>query len=283
MNFKKGLKAAGRWGRKHQTTIGLGFAVVGVVGSMVAAGKAAIEIDAIMQEYTEDMKYYKSNPDEIDDYEMHDMRVDYAREVLHIAWKPALLGLLTIADIILLHRSHMGIEATLTSALAASQMALEDRKRAEREILTRPRDIQDIDQRYEEIRYERVADDMPHHGSEDDIFITNHGSQLFHDSLTGHNFRMCMDWLKNNITDLNDQIIREDYVSYDEFMDNLCPGLRIGSAGRDYEWTADQITGGNKVRHDIRWISYKDPVTGNEEPMGVLSFWPEPQFTRKPF
>lgn len=285
-NFKRGVNAIGRYLSKHQSAIFTGIACAGVVTSVVIAATQHIKADEILNEAKDELDDLEKikNEGEINDEEyegyVKTVKIRTIKE-LAVVYAPVVLSTsLTITTIVLSHKSHMRVEAVLTSALNSATTLLGDYKAEVKKIL-KPKQYNDMEQSVKEKMVKRnpppnhrQSDDTKRRGtpSEDVIHETGLGTQLMMLEKTGAYFRCSEDNLNKLLYHkIQQPAICDGYRLFNDLEWELkIPQSGYGSI---YGWEDRQfINSCDMLYCNVTYVNHTDPRTGTKESCGVISF-----------
>lgn len=201
---------------KHSPEILTGIGIAGMITSTVLAVKAtpkALKICEVLKEDIEEptkMEYFKAT------------------------WKcyiPATLtGVTSIACLIGANSVNMKRNAALATAYKLSETALIDYKQ---------KVVETIGERKEKNIREKVAEEqlIKNPVTKSEVIITEKGNTLCYDTISGRYFKSDIDRIKKAENELNRRLMREMYISLNEFYDDL--GLSHTSMGDELGWNLD--------------------------------------------
>lgn len=274
-NLKRGCKKIGRYLSKHQPAILAGVGCAGVVITAIVAVKCSTKADEILDNAANDLQDVYDDFDDgkisakTCDKREKDIRIDCAKDLI-IAYAPAAVsGALTIATIVLSHKSHLRHEAVLTTALNGATALLSDYKDEAKKLL-KPKQIDEIEQGVAEKQIKRHP--VP---SEEQIYESGLGHQLMFIKKNGIHVRISEDNL-NKILYNKIQVPTRggDPRTLNDLEWELCR-FQTGD-GSFWCWTEDQFINGNDLTAHVIYKNYENPRTGEKESIGLVDFSIEP-------
>lgn len=218
------LKHAGKFVSKHSpeilTAVGLAGGVTTVILAVKATPKAMELIEeakrAKQETITEGGTIVVSN-EEV---------ALTKKEVIKASWKPyipvVVTGLASAACILGSNSISAGRTAALTTAYKISETALAEYKEKVVETVGEVKE--------KEIRKEIVKDKIEKNPpNKKEVIITEKGETLCFDVLSGRYFKSDMNAIEAAVNKLNKRLLSYDYVSLNEFYDELnLPNVRLG-------------------------------------------------------
>ena len=272
-NFKRGLRRLGKMLGKASPGILAGISCAGVVVTAIIAAKNTQDAADIIEAANLEKDDIIADADDgyITEREakqyLHDLKVRFAKQLARAYAPTAASAVLTIATIIFSQKIHFRRTAVLTGALNAAQASLQE-YRAEAKAFLKPKQYEELE---EKVAKKKVDKQPP---SEDVIFNTGHGNQLFM-TPRGRYFRSSVMYIKSVLLDMT----KIAYSNGEANMNDLWEALGIPVVpGDDTEgWSDwDVKDPGDIIDVDPSWVTFKNPITGGEESCGVLRFYPEP-------
>lgn len=219
---------------KHSPHILTGIGIAGMLTATVLAVKATPKALALIEEE----KMFKEK-------EAHEGGIfteedeEYAfkltpLEIVKVAWKPYIPAVITgtVSVICLIGGSSVSTRRTaaLATAYKISETALSEYRDAVVETIGEKKE-KDIRDKVAEERIKKNPVDTS------DIVVTQKGTALCFDTLSGQYFRSDMDVIKKAENDINRVMLNEMYVSLNRLYTAL--GLRTTSIGDDLGWNID--------------------------------------------
>lgn len=236
-------KSAQMWTTKHSPEILTGIGIAGMVTTTVLAVKATPKALQLIE-----AKKREENVEELT-----------ALETVKVAWKPYIPALATgaasIACLIWASTESARRNAVLATAYQLSQTAFHEYKEKAVEVIGEKKEsaIRDA------IDKERIEKNPV---SKSEVIITEKGSTLCYDPISGRYFKSDIEKIKRAENELNKRMLHDmfGYVSINELYDEL--GLEHISVGEDLGWNVSELI-------DIRFGSQ---LTDNGEPCVVLDY-----------
>lgn len=186
-------------------------------------------------------------------------------EVIRVAGKnyipAAVTGVVSIACLISATSVSVHRNAVLATAYGVTETALREYREKTRDIVG--------DRKEKEIREAVIQDKLNNSPIPDTngIVITGHGDTLCYDVFGGRYFKSSMEYLKQAVNDLNEQLLQDGYVSLNDFFD--LADLDPQKKGDDFGW--DSRNG--QVR-----ISFGSQLAWGKVPCLVLDFSVDPRY-----
>ena len=207
---------------KHNPEILTGIGVAGMITSTVLAVKATPKALGLLEEARED-KYAQ-----VGDYKLTII------ETVKATWKPyipaVVTGVLSASCIIGASTINSKRNAALATAYAISEKTLTRYKE---------KVIETIGEKKEKEIKEKIAqdrlDEKPVSSSQ--VILTSKGNTLCMDSISGRYFRSDLDTIRKVINELNRRMLSQNYVSLDEFYNEI--GLDSTKSSSRLGWNID--------------------------------------------
>lgn len=223
------LKSAKTVFNKYSPDILTGIGLGGMVATTIMAVKATPKALSLIEQAG-----YQKGADEnpLDDMEYTPLT---KRETVKVAWKPyipaAITGILSISCIIGARSMSIKRNAALATAYTLSETAL-------REYTDKV--IETVGEKKEkEIKDLLVKDKVSNNPMKsNEVIITDKGNTLCYDMLSGRYFKSDIDRIKKAINVLNHQMLRDGYVSLNDFYYEI--GLNNTKMGDDLGWNSDR-------------------------------------------
>lgn len=214
---------------KYSPDILTGIGLGGMVATTIMAVKATPKALSLIEQAG-----YQKGSDEnpLDDMEYTPLT---KREIVKVAWKPyipaAITGILSISCIIGARSMSIKRNAALATAYTLSETAL-------REYTDKV--IETVGEKKEkEIKDLLVKDKVSNNPMKsNEVIITDKGNTLCYDMLSGRYFKSDIDRIKKAINVLNHQMLRDGYVSLNDFYYEI--GLNNTKMGDDLGWNSDR-------------------------------------------
>lgn len=188
---------------ENSTTVLTGLSVVGVVSTAVLTGRATFKAAELIQER-----------ELVNDVKEELTKVEKTRIVWKVYLPPVLLGVGTIASIVMANRIASKKMAALVIASGISERALSEYKERVVEKFgdNRARDIRD------EVANHRVAGDDV---TNKEVVLTGTGEVLCYDMHTGRYFMSSMEAIKKAENHINYELVHFCSASLSEFYDEI--------------------------------------------------------------
>lgn len=214
---------------KYSPDILTGLGLGGMVATTIMAVKATPKALSLIEQAGR-QKGSDENP--LDDMEYTPLT---KLETVKVAWKPyipvAITGILSISCIIGARSMSIKRNAALATAYTLSETAL-------REYTDKV--IETVGEKKEkEIKDLLVKDKVSNNPMKNnEVIITDRGNTLCYDMLSGRYFKSDIDRIKKAINVLNHQMLRDGYVSLNDFYYEI--GLNNTKMGDDLGWNSDR-------------------------------------------
>lgn len=234
---------------KRSPEILTGIGIAGMITTTVLAVRATPKALQLIEE--------KKNEDWVDELS--------PLEVVKTAWKPyvpaAVTGVASVACLIGASSVNAKRNAALATAYKLSETALTE---------YREKVIETIGEKKEKTVRDKVAEERVKKNpiSKSEVIVTNNGTTLCFDPITGRYFKSSIDKIKRAENELNKQMLHDisGYVSLNEFYDEL--GLDHTDIGDDLGWNVDRLID----------ISFSSQLNDNGEPSVVLDYLVAPKY-----
>lgn len=262
------FKSAQLWTSKHSPEILTGIGIGGMITTTVLAVKAtpkALDLlnDAAIKKVDEQVLAGKG-PDEIDDKLT-------AIEVVKAAWRPYIPAAITCTASIACLIGARSVSARRSAALATAYKLSETALNEYREKV-----IETIGDKKEKVIREKIAEDRLAKAPVDEakVIVTDKGSQLCMEPVSGRYFRSDIDQIKRVINDLNEQLLNDPfgYLSLNDLYDEL--GLESTDRGDDLGWN---------VSSGIIRVDFHAKIAKNGEPCIVIDYTNAPVYDYNKF
>lgn len=220
-NISTIMKGAQVWMSKHSPEILTGLGIAGMITTAVLAVKATPKALKLIDEKKAELDL---EPDE----------KLTAVETVKAAWKPYIPAVVTgaVSTGCLIGASSVSLRrnAALAAAYHLSETALTEYKEKVVETIGRNKE--------KSIRHKIDQDRIEKNPPVDkEIILTGDGDTLCLDYHSGRYFKTSIDKLKKIENELNAKLLREDYISLNDFYDEL--GLSFTQMGDDLGWRAE--------------------------------------------
>ena len=235
---------------KHSPEILTGLGIAGMISTTVLAVKATPKALCLIEKKKEEM-------------EINDADKLTVTETVQAAWKPyipaAVTGTVSVACLIGASSVHLRRNTALAAAYHLSETALVEYKEKVIETIGKNKE--------KTIRHNIDKDRVDRNPPNDkEVIITGDGDTLCYDYHSGRYFKTSIDKLKKIENELNARLLREDYISLNDFYDEL--GLSFTKMGDDLGWN---------VEKGLMEFSFSSQLV-NDTPCLVLNYNVEPQY-----
>lgn len=221
-NISTIMKSAQLWMSKHSPEILTGFGIAGMITTTVLAVKATPKALKLIEKKKEELQL---EPDE---------KLTVA-ETVKAAWKPYIPAVVTgtVSTACLIGASSVNLRrnAALAAAYQLSETALSEYKEQVIETLGKNKE-KNIRNKVDKARVDRNPP------VDKEIILTGDGDTLCYDHHSGRYFKTSIDKLKKIENELNARLLREDYISLNDFYDEL--GLSFTSMGDELGWHVEK-------------------------------------------
>lgn len=220
-NISTIMKGAQVWISKHSPEILTGLGIAGMITTAVLAVKATPKAMKLIEKKKEELEL---KPEE-------KLTVT---ETVKAAWKPYIPAVVTgtAATACLIGASSVNLRrnAALAAAYHLSETALSEYKEQVIETVGKNKE-KTIRNKVDKKRIENNP------LAENEVILTGDGDTLCYDHHSGRYFETSIDKLKKIENELNAKLLREDYISLNDFYDEL--GLSFTSLGENLGWRID--------------------------------------------
>lgn len=221
-NLSSIMKTAQVWMSKHSPEVLTGLGIAGFVTTTVLAVKATPKAVRLIEQKKKDMNL---KPED---------KLTVA-ETVKTAWKPyipaAVTGTMSATCLIGASSVHLRRNAALAAAYHLSETALTEYKDKVVETIGKNKEKAIRDK----VDKDRVDKNPP---NDKEIILTGDGDTLCYDYHSGRYFKTTIDKLKKIENELNARLLREDYISLNDFYDEL--GLSFTKMGDDLGWHVEK-------------------------------------------
>lgn len=234
--------------KKHSSEILTGLGIAGMLATTVLAVRATPKACSDIEDATKDKGEHLTKIETVKVAGKH-----YIPAAITCVMSAAcLIGASTVSA----RRS-----AALATAYTVTETALREYKEKTAELVG--------ERKEKEIREAVIQDKLNNSPIPDTngIVITGHGDTLCYDVFGGRYFKSSMEFLKQAVNDLNEQLLQDGYVSLNDFFD--LADLDPQKKGDDFGW--DSRNG--QVR-----ISFGSQLAWGKVPCLVLDFSVEPRY-----
>lgn len=252
-NISKVFKSVRQVVSKHSPEILTGIGIAGMITATVLAVKATPEAMELLD---------RAKERKMDSNEEPKLT---AVETVKTAWKPyvpsVIIGVTSTACLIGGQSVSVRRSAALATAYKLSTTALNEYKE---------KVVETIGEKKEAVIREKIAADKveQHPVSKSEVFITGKGKTLFYEPVTSRYFEHDIDELKNVINEINEKMLCYDYISLNEFFDEL--GLSRCGIGNDIGW--------NIGRDKLIKIDYTPVKADDGRPCLSLDYYVGPRY-----
>ena len=233
---------------KNSPSICIGFSIAGFITTAVMVGKATPKA----------MQLIEDKKQELDTDELTKL------EVVKTVWPcyiPAVVtGVVSTALALGANSINLRRNAALATAYGLSETALKEYKDKVVETIGEKKEAAIRD----DILKDKI-DNNPVNTKE--IIITNDGDTLCYEPLSGRYFKSDAEKIRRGLNLLNEQMLKEDYVSLNDFYDLI--GLDETGLGFDMGWHIS--SSGGLV--EIRFVSH---LAANDEPCLAIEYLNKP-------
>lgn len=249
-NISAIMKSAQVWMSKHSPEILTGLGIAGMISTTVLAVKATPKALRLIEKKKEEM-------------DLKDADKLTVAETVQAAWKPyipaAVTGTVSVACLVGASSVHLRRNTALAAAYHLSETALTEYKEKVIETIGKNKE--------KTIRHKIDKDRVDRNPPNDkEVIITGDGDTLCFDYHSGRYFKTSIDKLKKIENELNSRLLREDYISLNDFYDEL--GLSFTKMGDDLGWN---------VEKGLMEFSFSSQLV-NDTPCLVLNYNVEPQY-----
>ncbi len=216
-NFAKNTKLALA---KHSPEILTGFGIAGMLTTVVLAVKATPKAIELI------------DSEELERFADHDDTPLTPIDKVKLAWKPyvpaAITGTVSIACLVGASSVNVKRNAALATAYSLSETALRE---------YREKVVETIGEKKEKVVREKVAEEKLKQNpvTKNQPVILGKGTTLCFDAISGRYFHSDFDTIKKAQNELNSRLLRDMYISLNEFYDEL--ELDHVSVGDELGWS----------------------------------------------
>ena len=217
-NISMIMKSAQVWMSKHSPEILTGLGIAGMVTTTVLAVKATPKALKLIDKKKEELELNQDDTLTIG-------------ETIKVAWKPyipaAVTGTVAMACLVGASSVNLRRNTALAAAYHLSETALTEYKEQVIETIGKNKE-KTIRNKVDKAR---VENNPP---KDKEVILTGDGDTLCYDYHSGRYFKTSIDKLKKVENELNARLLREDYISLNDFYDEL--GLSFTQMGDDLGW-----------------------------------------------
>lgn len=229
METPKFIKSVTATLSKHSPEILTGLGIAGMITTTVLAVKATPKAVALIRD-AEDKKAKAQLKAGVPPKEVNEKLTPV--EVVKTTWKcyipAAATGITSATCLIGAHSVHAKRTAALATAYKLSETALTEYQ---------AKVVETIGERKQKSIKEAIAKDKVDKNpvTNTEVIVTGKGETLCYDTLSGRYFKSDIDKLKKAENELNRRMLNDDYVSLNDFYDEI--GLSFTKLGDDLGWS----------------------------------------------
>lgn len=222
--LKKGALVLRHNVRKNSPTILTGFAVAGLISTVVMAVKATPKALEIL--HYEDLRRHQNDEDT-------DISI---KDTVKLTWRcyipPAIMGSLTIVCIVSANQINLRRSAALASIYSITESTLKEYQ---------AKVVETIGEKKEKEIKSKIAQDKldANPTSKNPVYMVGKGDVLFYDELSGRYFKSDMETLRRIQNDINRDLISDMWVTLNEVYSKI--GLDSIKIGDDTGWNVDKM------------------------------------------
>lgn len=222
INLSQVVKSVQLATKKHSPEILTGIGIAGMITTTIMAVKATPKALDILTEIKEK---HEEDPD----------KKAYSKEVIvkvcPVYIPSVVIGGLSIACLIGASSVNFRRNAALATAYSLSESALKEYQE---------KVIETVGEKKERGIKDSIAKDRIDKDPVDnkEVIITGNGDSLCYETLSGRYFRSDYDRLQRAVNDLNHKMICDNYVSLNDFYDEI--GLKWNGIGEQIGWKVDR-------------------------------------------
>ena len=217
-NISTIMKGAQLWLSKHSPEILTGLGIAGMTTTTILAVKATPKAIKLIEKKKQELGLKSEDKLTVG-------------ETVKAAWKPyvpaAVTGMVSVSCLIGASSVNMRRNAALAAAYHLSESAMAEYKEKVIETVGKNKEKTIRDK----VDKARVEKNPP---NDTEVIITGDGETMCFDYHSGRYFKSSIDKLKKVENILNERLLREDYVSLNDFYDEL--GLSYTEIGSDLGW-----------------------------------------------
>lgn len=253
MNLKKLVNTLITGTKKNSPAILTGLAVAGLVGTVIAAWKAAPKAQEIVEEHRKKMKHVKEGNKQ----EKRDITKETVKKLAPVVLPMTIMGVSTISCIIGANTISNKRIAVLSTAYTLAEKSVNDLNAKMKETLgeSKTRAIKDaiVKDKVDKTDFK-----------ESDIILTGDGDVLCMDGYTNYPFKSNAQKIQQAINTLSADVVQEMYVSLNDFYELLnLPPVRMGE---DFGWNSDDLNRGQLP------ITLSAQLTSDNKPCLVVDY-----------
>lgn len=217
-NISTIMKSTQLWITKHSPEILTGLGIAGMITTTVLAVKATPKAMKLIEKKQEEL--YPDSTEKLTPV-----------ETVKAAWKPyipaAVTGTMSVACLVGASSVNLRRNAALAAAYHLSESALSEYKEKVIETIGKNKE-KNVRDRIDKARVEKNPP------VDKEVILTGDGDTLCFDYHSGRYFKTSIDKLKKVENELNARLLREDYISLNDFYDEI--GLSFTQMGDDLGW-----------------------------------------------
>lgn len=233
---------------KHTPELLIGFGITGMITSTILAVKSTPKAMKLIEKKKEELHVDKLTPG----------------ETIKVAWKCYIPS----ATIVLASTACLVGSSTISlkrnAALATAYKIVETGYKEYKDKV-----IETIGEKKEEAIREKIAKEKVEKNpvKNNEVIVTNNGSTLCYDVLSGRYFKTDIDKIKKAVNEVNRRMITDVYVSLNDFYYEL--GLEGNKLGDELGWNIDK---------GLLKLDYSSILTENDEPCLVIDYEVAPKY-----
>lgn len=261
--FKQICKNAVTFVNNNSSTFLTGFAVSGVVGSVILAAKISPKANDILENKRKSMESLEADKPDMDEVDYKEARkrinICFAKDMAKVCWPLVATMGLTIASIVGAHR----IDTRKQAALAATLTLTEDRLKSYTE---KTKEV--LGEKKEQKLKDDICKDKIKETPMKDVLETGKGDVLCLDAISGRYFKCNADFIRNRVNTLNQRLLSEMWIPLNDLYYELnLPSIKIG---KDIGWN---------INHDgLIELNFSSGLTDDDIPVLVLDYMVEPRY-----
>ena len=256
MRFNKLVKIANsmlKKADKNSPAVLAGIAIVGVIGTAIAAYKAGIKADKILEDYKKDLEYIKKDDKEAE----KDAKKETARKMIPVVLPPVIMGGITVASILGSNKISNKRLAIVSAAYQFSEKKIDELNEKIVEVVGKKKAAAIK----EKVSKKHIDDHPPR---ETDMIITGDGDVICYDSFNDRYFRSNAQKIQKAVLDASMMVLGEQSITINDFY--YCLGLKPTPQGDNVGWNIDDLED-NKLP-----ISIIAHLTDDERPCLAIEY-----------
>ena len=250
-NFTKLIKTVQSFTTKHSPEILMGIGIAGMVSTTILAVKATPKAIKLIEAKKEEQDVEKLTP------------VDTVKACWKCYIPTVVTGVGSVACLIGSTSVSVRRHAALATAYSLSETALTE---------YRDKVVETIGEKKEQVVREKIAEERIEKNpvSKNEVIITEKGTTLCYDHLSGRYFNSDIETIKKVVNELNFIMCQHDYVSLNDLYDGL--GLEQTGIGDEIGWNIERCT-----RKQIE-LSFSAKVADDGRPCIVMDYVTPPRY-----